>query len=243
MIALAPSSQARCRRGRSGTSAGSLRRTGVVRPFHVALRRRREREARHDDRAGPPVGERLQDSISPDVHELSATTWATPSRSACPLLELGDERAVGEHARFVRGLEPAHDPFETRAGGPGEREPGANAGPAAQASWRGLRPAPSHLDLAELDQRRRWSVVVRSDPRGRELASTPQWRSIWSSRYTTGWSAASRGSESSTTRGNCLRSLVIFGCERGDRRVPGGLDDLGVVVQLLVQALAGAGCR
>ena len=66
------------------------------------------------------------------MHELSATTCATPSRSAMRAFELADERAVGEHAAVVRRLEPAHHSFERRAGRPGERQAGRERGVAAE---------------------------------------------------------------------------------------------------------------
>ncbi len=51
-------------------------------------------------------------SISPAVHDETATAWRVARSPAAAVFELAHQRAVGEHAALVRRLETPHHPLE-----------------------------------------------------------------------------------------------------------------------------------
>ena len=89
----------------AGRVAGDEPRRAVVPRHRVACGR--EREARHHDRAGPVVGECLQREHQTRRARADRDDVRDAEALGDALFELGDEGAVGEDARLVRGLEPA----------------------------------------------------------------------------------------------------------------------------------------
>ena len=244
-------------RGRSGTSPGRTRRTRASRPFHATACADAE-NVKLGSTTGPgrPSVSACTTSIRPEVHELTATTCATPRRSAMRSSSSATSGPFVSMPLSYDGFEPAPDPFERRAGRPGEGQAGAKRARrrAARAAW---RPGPSVR--AGLGARRRPPGA----PSGRGIGAHDLDRFVCGSATSScRWHVDAAAPQHCASKrrdrglGRRLRALAREQLEEEeqrrrvgrrlrlqapDRRVARRLDRLGVVVQLLVQPLARPG--